>query len=459
MFKPIGLVLMFSFGLTSSQAQTGPIGHWEGAAEQGADRMPVTLDLGSAPTGLAGTFSLPSIGVIDERLAKVQNDGSEIRIVLPERGGNVSFTGNMTGDEIVGVWNYQSLSGPFRLQRKQPAPRPYREEQVHFQNGAVVLAGTLLLPMGRGPHAAVVFVHGSGPARRDSSAFLAERFVRAGVAALIYDKRGVGESTGDYRKSSFDDLAGDDLAGVEMLRGRLDINHREIGLHGTSQGGWIAPLAASRSHAVSFLILASAPAVTPAQTELQSIEANLRAQGFEGEEISAAAELTRLKIHFALTGQGWDEYAAAAERARNEKWFPVAGAPLSRDHWSFTTWRLIFGYDPTAALDNLSCPVLAIFGGLDTTFKVSENLLIWQRNLAPGIPRGHIHDAKFKVFPNADHSIIEFPRRPVLLAEVCGWLYRLDVRLAAPSRHARGIGLILDISGVGNPITEKPSPA
>jgi alpha-beta hydrolase superfamily lysophospholipase len=121
-----------------------------------------------------------------------------------------------------------------------------------------------------------VFVQGSGPARHDSCWFLAERFARAGVAALIYDKRGAGESTGDYRTSSFDDLAADALAGVEMLRDRRDIYRREIGLHGTSQGGWVAPLAASRSKSVSFPILVSAPAETPAQTEIHSVEANLR---------------------------------------------------------------------------------------------------------------------------------------------------------------------------------------
>jgi pimeloyl-ACP methyl ester carboxylesterase len=238
---------------------------------------------------------------------------------------------------------------------------------------------------------------------------LARRFALAGVAALIYDKRGVGESSGDYRKSSFDDLAGDALAGVELLRRRADINYRQIGLHGTSQGGWIAPLAASRSRAVAFLILVSAPAITPAQTELQSVEANVRAQGFAADQVSAAVELTRLKIHFALTGEGWEQYAAAAERARQAKWFSLAGAPLSRDHWSFAAWRLMFGYDPVPVLERISCPTLAIFGGRDTTFRVNDNLLVWQRTLAPGIPRGHVTDAKFKLFPKADHSIIEFP--------------------------------------------------
>jgi pimeloyl-ACP methyl ester carboxylesterase len=406
----INLISIFCFSIASIQAQTEPVGHWEGLATRDGEKLQVTVDLRSASDGLAGTFSLPGVGVIDERLAKIQNDGAEIRILLPERGGNISFSGKIAGDEIVGSWNYRNLSGSFRLQRKRAQPQNFREEQVHFQNGAVVLAGSLLLPQHPGPHPAVVFVHGSGPARRDSSWFLAERFVRAGVAALIYDKRGTGQSNGDYRKSSFDDLAADALAGVEMLRRRPDIDRQEIGLHGTSQGGWVAPLAASHSKAVRFLILVSAPAESPARTELQSVEANLRAQGYDEGQISEAVALTKLKIHFALTGQGGDEYATAVERASKEKWFPLAGAPRSREHWSFETWRLIFGYDPIPILRKISCPVLAIFGGRDTTFNVLENVMVMQRTLAPGIPTGNVNDAKFKVFQRADHSIIEFPQ-------------------------------------------------
>ena len=58
---------------------------------------------------------------------------------------------------------------------------------------------------GEGPHPAVAFVHGSGPAPRSSfmaqpeirGEGLAETFARAGTAALVYGKRGFGESMGD----------------------------------------------------------------------------------------------------------------------------------------------------------------------------------------------------------------------------------------------------------------------
>lgn len=112
----------------------------------------------------------------------------------------------------------------------------YRQEQVIFQNKGVTLAGTLTLPSGNGPHPAVVLIDRSGPYSRDNYRFYADVFARHGIATLIYDKRGVGASTGDWRRVQFKDLAEDALAGVGMLRMRTDIASRKIHLWGGSNG-------------------------------------------------------------------------------------------------------------------------------------------------------------------------------------------------------------------------------
>ena len=130
----------------------------------------------------------------------------------------------------------------------------HRREEVTFRNGAVSLAGTLTLPSGIKPHPAVVFIHGSGPDSRENYSFYAELFARHGIATLIYDKRGVGASTGDWRRVHFRDLAEDALAGVRLLRSHKDIDASRIGLWGGSNGGWVAPLAASLSNDVAFVI-------------------------------------------------------------------------------------------------------------------------------------------------------------------------------------------------------------
>ena len=132
------------------------------------------------------------------------------------------------------------------------------EEVVMFHNGEVTLGGTLLLPETPRPCPGVALVHGSGDDTRDDYRVFARYFAERGIATLIYDKRGVGASTGSWRAGTFTELAGDALAAVRLLAQRGDIDSRRIGLWGCSEGGWVAPLAASQSPDVRFLVAISA---------------------------------------------------------------------------------------------------------------------------------------------------------------------------------------------------------
>src|SRR5262249_1329567 len=108
--------------------------------------------------------------------------------------------------------------------------------------------GTLCMPRSPGRHEAVVILQGSGSESRwGTNRFIADQFARSNIAALVYDKRGSGLSTGDWRSSSYDDLANDVLAGIDLLASRLDVDPRRIGLHGHSEGGIIAAMVAARA--------------------------------------------------------------------------------------------------------------------------------------------------------------------------------------------------------------------
>ena len=71
---------------------------------------------------------------------------------------------------------------------------------------------------------------------------------------LRLDDRGVGSSSGD--------LTNDVLAGIAFLKDRPDIDSTRIGLFGHSEGGYLAPLVAERSHEVAFVIMMAGPAVS-----------------------------------------------------------------------------------------------------------------------------------------------------------------------------------------------------
>ena len=137
-----------------------------------------------------------------------------------------------------------------------------------FPNGDIALSYRLDRPEGRGPFPAVVIGHGSGRMTKDDHGFFASNFVNRGYAVLRYDKRGVGESGGNYFSVGVPNgermlglLASDMAAGVKFLRSQPDVDPKRVGLMGASQAGWIIPLAATTIKP-AFMILFSGPAVS-----------------------------------------------------------------------------------------------------------------------------------------------------------------------------------------------------
>lgn len=146
-------------------------------------------------------------------------------------------------------------------------------EEVVFLSHGVGLSGSIAFPSGR-IHAAVVFIHGSGPQER--SLAWAERFAGDGVAALVYDKRGVGKSGGIYEgeqtvsERNLSLLADDAVSALEALRSQPRLEGVPVGLAGISQAGWIAPLAAERSRRADFLVLWSGPVCKVSEEDIFS---------------------------------------------------------------------------------------------------------------------------------------------------------------------------------------------
>jgi pimeloyl-ACP methyl ester carboxylesterase len=288
----------------------------------------------------------------------------------------------------------------------------YREERVTFRNGDVTLAGTLLVPSSGGPHPAVVFLHGSGPQDRNGYMSLirltADHFARNGIATLIYDKRGVGASSGNWADASFDDMAGDAVAGLRFLQSRGDIRPRQIGLWGSSQAGWVMAKATSLSKHIAFIISVSAAGsgYTVAQQELYNVETEMRAGGFSQGEIDEVLATRRLLFEFVRTGKA-EGYGAAIQKARQNSrikdWLtprPEEIDRTKRDQWFLA---LDIDFDPVPLWGRYEGPVLQIFGELDASTPVRQVVPI----VAKALASRKNTDFAIKVFPKAHHLILE----------------------------------------------------
>lgn len=311
-----------------------------------------------------------------------------------------TFVRNERGDATGLTWREGAAAT--RTGKKVDA---YAEEDVTFQNGDVTLRGTLSIPPTKGPHPAIVLIPGSGPARRPGG-FWIPFFARQGIAVLVSDKRGAGASTGDWRKSTYDDLAGDALAAVELLKKHKNIDAKQIGLWGNSEGGWVAPLAASRSSEIAFLIVRSGSALPVWQTVLHEADGKLRdGNGLTPDEIRDAVALKRSVERIALDRKNWDdawlEIDAAYQRARDNRWFSNV-AVNQKDHWFWQWWRLRGDYDPAPALGKVRCPVLVLLGGIDSVIPSRESAAAFERAFrASGNP-----DYTIRILPNANHGLL-----------------------------------------------------
>lgn len=274
-----------------------------------------------------------------------------------------------------------------------------KHEDVRFPNGDGQLAGTLIRPASGAQHPAVVLVHGSGPENREHVLPWARFLVRGGIAVLSYDKRGVGESAGDWTTASFDDLAGDAVAAFEYLKTRRDIDGAQIGLLGISQAGWVMPLAAPRAKGLAFLISISGAGVTPAETTIDQTQNEMTARGMKPQTVTEIVALMKLQYRFARTGEGWDDYAAARASLAARMGQPPPAFPGTRDHPLWQSIRLTYFYDPAPTLRQLRTPVLAIFGERDNNIVAEKNRAAWDAALKAG---GH-PDYTLRVLSGANH--------------------------------------------------------
>jgi dipeptidyl aminopeptidase/acylaminoacyl peptidase len=278
-----------------------------------------------------------------------------------------------------------------------------RQEEVTFSNRNVTISGTLVLPQTPPPYPVIVFAAGGTAAgTREMFRLFAEFFALDGVAGLIYDKRGLGRSGGDWLRTGFEDLADDVLAGVRLLKTRRDIDARHIGLMGASQSGWIVALAASKSEDVAFIISQSGSGVGVEEQELYRGEAWLRADGFSESEIQDAMKFIRQRYQCAVTGEGWDALAEVEREASKKRWFAYAGGHHGKGDQFWDFWRLICTFDPVPALEKVHCPVLAVLGAKDTFVPAEKSARIWQAALA----QAGNNDVTIKVFPGGDHSLL-----------------------------------------------------
>ncbi|MGV9308216.1 prolyl oligopeptidase family serine peptidase [Nonomuraea sp. NPDC003727] len=243
-----------------------------------------------------------------------------------------------------------------------PVPGDLAATEVSFAGSGLTLHGTVLAPRNRrGALPGMVLVHGAGAGTpRTKLMTEAVEFARRGMAVLVYDKRAAGYST--FRRS-YSQLADDALGAVAALRRQTGVDPGKVGLWGLSEGGWVVPLAASRSRDVAFVVLVGANSLEPLRQQSWAVMAGLRKAGVSG----------------ALPG-----------RAVPTLYRAISAGGLFPEPW----------HDPLSVLRAVRQPVLAIWGTHDLLTPPRESPPLMARALAEG---GNEH-VTLRLFPGAEHA-------------------------------------------------------
>jgi alpha/beta superfamily hydrolase len=395
--------LLFLFLLPANgQGLEGIEGAWTGALDLPGAKLTIVLRIAKAQDGaLSATMDCLEQGAKGIPADTVSFDKGALRVTFKMING--TYEGRLENGSILkGTWTQHGAIIPLDLRRGEtqaPArpqdpkkPYPYREEEVSYRNGKAdaTLAATLTIPEGNGPFPAVLLITGSGPQNRNEEIVnhrpflvLADALTRSGIAVLRTDDRGVGKSTGKFEGATTFDFVEDARAGVVYLKTRSEVDAKRIGLVGHSEGAVIAPILASDSTDIAYIVMMAGTGVNGEKVIERQVELILRASG--GDDKKVAESLAIQKKVFAVLKEEPDDAAASAKirkilksAVESEKGLSkeVKEALLDKQAKAMVgKWmRTFLALDPAEYLRRVRCPVLVLNGEKDLQVDPLQNV-------------------------------------------------------------------------------------
>ncbi len=383
---------------------------------------------------------MSNVGMVYEGLFNSNTNLIEGKVVE----GSNSFSLKLTKEKI-------EIEKAKKRPQEPIKPYPYLEEEVIFKNtkAGVTLAGTLTLPKTKELHPVVILISGSGPQDRDETIFghkpflvLADHLTKKGIAVLRYDDRGFGKSTGNHSEATTHDFAKDVLSAITYLKSRTDIDIKNIGLIGHSEGGIIAPLVVNQSKGISFMISLAGTGISG--IELSVIQSKtLRAFPVPDEE--AYERTIRKAIEIASSNKDIAIIKKELRTHYNTTTVPIIknlGVPDTQINQIIngiidtrtSIWaRNFYSYNPADEYEKISCPVLSLNGSKDVQVEAKIN----QDGIRNALIKAGNQDFKILELPNLNHffqecetgAISEYATikqtfSPIALREISSWILK-----------------------------------
>ena len=437
-------------------------GQWNGALKVQGTQLRLVINITKTADGYSATMDSPDQGATGIPINSTTFENSKLYFAIPN--ATIEYNGDLMDDEFIGTFKQSGQEFPLNFSRnaieklvvKRPQepikPYSYYAEDVTFQNtkANISLAGTLTLPKKEGNFPVVILISGSGPQNRDEEILdhkpflvISDYLTKNGIAVLRYDDRGVGKSTGNFKAGTSADFATDVESAIAYLKTRKEINKKKIGLIGHSEGGLIAPMVASNSKDVAFIVMLAGPGIQGNKILLLQKELIEKGMGVSESEINKGLETNTNLFDLIIKATDGQQLKTDLTNKLNELLTndPTAEIPNAMSKEEFiavqvdqiaTPWMQYFiKYDPAPALEKVKCPVLALNGAKDLQVPPNENISA----IATALKKGGNKKVTTKIFPNLNHlfqesdtgipseyGIIEQTIAPIVLEEITSWI-------------------------------------
>jgi pimeloyl-ACP methyl ester carboxylesterase len=261
-------------------------------------------------------------------------------------------------------------------------------------------------------------VHGSERTSALNSSY-AYSLAAQGITVFVYDKRGTGSSEGEYTQN-FELLAADAAAAFAHAKAMTAGRITRAGYFGGSQGGWVAPLAATHS-AADFVAIGFGLVASPIEEDREQMVSEGRELGLDAPAFELIDALSTATSRLVLSGfsQGYDELDEIRSQLSRHPWsqrlhgeYSGEILRLSDDELRrlgrarFDNVELIWNYDSIAALRRVNVPVLWVLAAEDREAPIETTRAALLQLKKAGKP------IDVYLFPDTDHGMFEFVANP-----------------------------------------------
>ncbi|HUI31542.1 MAG TPA: alpha/beta fold hydrolase [Candidatus Acidoferrales bacterium] len=421
-----------SISVCQTKPDSSIVGMWQGSLAIGESKIRIIFHIAKSDSG-SWTASLdsPDQGARGIAVSSVILDMDSVKLFMTSIGSE--YDGKLSADRssIDGKWIQSGASLPLSMIRttveikynrpQEPKPPyPYESEEVSFESKTTGMkySGTVTIPDSGGPFPAAILITGSGMHDRNEEVFehkpflvIADYLTRRGIAVLRVDDRGIGGSTGNKMQSTSVDHAKDVIAEIEYLKNRGDINPNKIGIIGHSEGGMIAPIVASQSKDVSFVVLLAGTGERSDEVLTEQKRVLEKSEGVPDGDIDREINQDENEYRIMRSSSDSATIADSLKEYLRTTMPELSGSEIQRDGdhekeidgkvgFLLSPWfRSFIFYDPRSELEKVRCPVLAMDGTLDLQVSPEENL----EEIEKALKKGGNADYTIKLMPGLNH--------------------------------------------------------